>query len=173
MSEEQGPLDGRSAADQELMTRLEGVYALSPAGAVDAAAMAIASQLERLGADTGFVAAVSEDGLTVEVARVTPASDAPVRLAFPLSSPYPLASAIRRDETLFIASNEGLTCDHPGLARLRTDDHACATLPLHSAQGEVIGAVNVSFNEPRVFTDVDRQEIAALVASCEAELSGF
>lgn len=148
------------------MARLEEVYALADAGALEAGAAILAARLNDLGADAGFVATVSADRRTVEVARVTPFSRAPVRLAFPANAPYPLAAAIRRDEALFISSNETLACDHPGLIRMRGEDHACATLPLHTGDGKVIGSANISFEDPREFSDRDRAEIKVLFAAC-------
>jgi hypothetical protein len=155
-----------SGDKRDLMTRLETVYALADAGALDAAAGVLAARLSSLGADAGFVAMVSPDGRTLEVARVTPFSGTPVRLAFPFDAPYPLAAAIRRNEALFISSNDTLACDHPGLIRIRGEDHACATLPLRSNDGAVIGSANVSFEDPREFTDSDRAEIESLFAAC-------
>jgi GAF domain-containing protein len=133
--------------------------------------MALAERLGEIGADAGFVGAVSANGLTIEVARVTPFSKSPVRLAFPIGAPYPLAAAIRRGEALFITNNDALACDHPGLVRLRGEDHACATLPLRNAAGSVIGSVNFGFDDPREFGDEDRATIAELVAACEALIS--
>ena len=161
-----------SDRDHDLMARLESVYAGSSGpDNLDAAAGVLARRLNALGADAGFVATVSPDGQTIEVARVTPFSGAPVRLAFPADAPYPLAAAIRRDERLFISSNEALECEHPGLIRIRGDDHACATFPLHGPQGVVIGSANVSFEDPREFTDSDRAEIEALFTACEAAMA--
>jgi hypothetical protein len=157
-----------AASDEErdLMARLEEVYALGDTGALDAAAAVLAARLSALGADAGFVATVSPDKRTVEVARVTPFSNAPVRLAFPADAPYPLAAAIRRNEALFISSNDTLACDHPGLFRLRGDDHACATFPLRGADGTVLGSANVSFEDPREFSAGDRTELESLFAAC-------
>jgi hypothetical protein len=157
-----------TASDEErdLMARLETVYAFAAASALDAAAAVLSSRLRILGADAGFVATVTPDGRTIEVARVTPFSGVPVRLMFPLDSPYPLAAAIRREEALFISSNDTLACDHPGLIRLRGEDHACATVPLRGVDGTVIGSANVSFEEPREFSDHDRAEIESLFAAC-------
>jgi hypothetical protein len=158
--------------ERELMDRLESVYALAGSGALEAAAAVLARRLGPLGADAGFVAIISEDRRTVEVARVTPFSDAPVRLAFPADAPYPLAAAIRRNEALFISSNDTLACDHPGLIRMRGEDHACATVPLRARDGAVLGSANVSFEEPREFSDLDRAELEALFAACAEAMAG-
>jgi hypothetical protein len=124
--------DAERATSAKTMERLEEIYAAAPGARSpnEAVAMMVAPLLADIGADAGFVGAVSADGRTVEVARVTPFSKAPVRLAFPLDAPYPLAATIRRAQPLFIASNEQLACDHPGLIRVEAEDHACATLPL-------------------------------------------
>lgn len=160
-------------ADPDLIQRLERVYASmhGPVAIVDAAAAMLAGRLNQLGADVGFVAAVTPDGETVEVARVTPHSNIPVRLAFPISAPYPLAAAIRYDARMFISSNEALACDHPGIVRIRGDDHACVTVPLHGSNGRVAGSLNVSFEEPRDFTDADRALIDDITVECEAVLA--
>jgi hypothetical protein len=155
-----------SDEQRELMARLEAVYTSSGPGALDAAAAVLADRLSALGADAGFVGKVTADGRTIEVARVTPFSGVPVRLAFPADAPYPLAAAIRRNEALFISSNDTLACDHPGLIRMRGEDHACATFPLRGDHGAVIGSANVSFEEPREFSDRDRAEIESLFVAC-------
>jgi GAF domain-containing protein len=161
----------RGTGERDLMARLEAVYASGDAGPLEAAAAVLAARLGALGADAGFVAAVSGDGRTVDVARVTPFSESPVRLAFPADAPYPLAAAIRHGEPLFISSNDTLECDHPGLIRIRGEDHACATLPLHGPSGAVIGSANVSFEEPREFSESDRRQIEGLFVACEEAMA--
>jgi hypothetical protein len=156
----------KSDGERDLMARLEAAYTSVDTGVLEAAAAILAARLSALGADAGFVATVSSDGRTVEVARVTPFSHTPIRLAFPADAPYPLAAAIRRNEALFISSNDTLECDHPGLIRMRGDDHACATVPLRGVDGGVIGSANVSFEDPREFSDGDRSEIEAVFAAC-------
>ncbi len=161
-----------SKAERDLMARLEEVYAgVEVSGVLEAAAATLASGLGDVGADAGFIGVVSRDGRTVDVRRVTPFSRVAVRLAFPIEAPYPLAAAIRRDEAMFIASNEALACDHPGLVRVRGEDHACATRPLRGPSGAVIGSANVSFEDPREFTDGDRRGIEELFAACEATIA--
>lgn len=154
------------------MERLGDIYASgSGAGAIDDVARLLADRLEALGADAGFLAAPTPDGQTLEVARVTPFCAAPVRLAFPADAPYPLAHAIRTGKAFYVSSNDALACDHPGLVRVREEDHACATLPLHGVDGRVIGSANVSWEDPRSFTDADRHAIEELFALVESELS--
>jgi GAF domain-containing protein len=150
------------------MERLEEIYAAAPGTGTpsEAVAMMVAPFLTEVGADAGFVGAVAADGRTIEVARVTPYSKAPVRLAFALDAPYPLAATIRRAQPLFIASNEQLACDHPGLIRVEAEDHACATMPLLAEDGELLGALNLGFEDPHEFTDEERTAIEQLAARC-------
>ena len=137
---------------------------------VDAAAMVLAGFLRGLQADAGFVASLAADGATVEVARVTERAATPVRLTFPADAPYPLAAALRESTARYISSNDDLECNHPGLVRMRGDDHACATVPLYDPDRELIGALNVSYEDPRDFTDEDRTLIELLSHRCAAAL---
>jgi GAF domain-containing protein len=153
--------------EHDVLTRLGEIYApvagLQP---VEAAALLVARTLDDLGADTGFLATLAPDGQTLEVIRVTPASENLVRLAFPLSSPYPIAEAMRGRQSMFIASNEQLRCDHPGLVRVQSEDHACATLPLFDDQGELLGAINIGFDDPHEFSEDERSGIEMLADRC-------
>lgn len=167
--------------DSEAQNRLRERHVLDRLGALytpiaglrpaDAAALFVAQGLDALGADTAFVGTVGEDGQTLEVIRVTPASDNLVRLAFPLGSPYPIAEAIRVRRPMFIASNEQLRCDHPGLVRVQSEDHACATMPLFDEQGDLLGALNVGFEDPHEFSDGERRMIEFLAGRCATILA--
>ena len=132
----------------------------------DVATVIVADCLEVLNADAGYVGTVGTDGQTIEVARVTEFSHTPVRLEFPLDAPYPLAETIRTGRELFIESNEQLVCDHPGLVRVKEEDHACATLPLYDENGDLLGALNLGFDEPHEFTPDEREQIQILAGFC-------
>jgi GAF domain-containing protein len=158
--------------ERDVLDRLGTIYApLAGSGPVDTAARFVAQGLETIGADAGFVATVAADGQTLEVIRVTPASDDLVRLAFPVASPYPIAEAIRVRRAMFIASNEQLRCDHPGLVRVQSEDHACATLPLFDEQGDLLGALNIGFEDPHEFSDGERRVIEFLAERCATILA--
>ena len=137
---------------------------------VDVAAGCLFEELSQLGADAGYIGRPGPSQLSIEVARVTPFSPLPVRLAFPATALYPLVQALRSGSPLFIGSNEQLECDHPGLIRVVAEDHACATFPLRAGDGAVVGAVNFAFEEPREFTDDDRNRIAAAADRCAKAL---
>ena len=122
--------------------------------------------LERVGADAAYVATPRGDGEPLEVARVTPFAERPVALDVPADAPYPIAEAVRTRRPLFIASNDDL-CQHPGLVRISSEDHACATLPLVDDDGTLVGAVNFGFDDPHEFSAEER----ALIEVVAAELA--
>lgn len=157
--------------DEELIETLERIYARSAPLPVDLAALAAQQELEAVGADAAFVAVRAENGTAIEVARVTRYSTHPIRLAFALDAPYPLAEVLRRGNEIFVASNEQLACDHPGLVRVNEEDHACATIPLRGEGGELLGALNLGFEDPHEFTDEERQAIGRLAQRCAAVLA--
>ena len=128
----------------------------------EVATVIVAECLEALDADAGFVATLSEDRQTLEVSRVTRYSHNPVHLTLPLDAPYPLAETVRARQPLFITSNEQLACDHPGLVRVQAEDHACATLPLFDHDGELLGAINLGFDEPHAFSEEELDVILRL-----------
>jgi GAF domain-containing protein len=165
---------GKRRAEAEMLASLEEVYRQADplhAAAADVVARMIGPLLAGLGADVGFVATLARGGRTLEVARITPHSQTPVRLAFPADAPYPLAVAVRRKEPLFIESNEQLACDHPGLVRVQNEDHACATLPLLAGDGRLLGALNLGFEEPHEFSDEERRRIETLGRRCAETLA--
>jgi hypothetical protein len=102
----------------------------------------------------------------IDVYRVTAFSGNVVRLTVPAAAPYPLAHAIRTREQLFIASNEQLRCDHPGLVRVEPADHACATVVLLAPAGEMLGALNVAWEDPHEFTGDERLLIDVVARRC-------
>jgi len=159
--------EGPNEQDLELLSRLEEIYAtgalLTPA---DHAALVVAGELGSVSADAAFVATVSDDGARIEVSRVTPGSEGPVHLAFPLNAPYPLAAVLRRPAAMFIESNHQLACDHPGMVRVDAADHACATIPLRGADERLIGALNLGFDTPHAFSEAERAAIELVAERC-------
>lgn len=136
----------------------------------DVATVLVARCLATLDADAGFVATLSDDGSTIQVERVTRYSENPVHLEFPVDAPYPIAETIRTRKPLLIASNEAL-CEHPGLVRVKSEDHACATLPLVGEDGELLGAINLGFDEPHEFTAQELDVISVLAQHCTQAMS--
>ncbi|MGN6244592.1 MAG: putative bifunctional diguanylate cyclase/phosphodiesterase [Motilibacteraceae bacterium] len=118
-------------------------------------------------ADAGFVALSPRPGAPLQVLHVARLTEPPAPLELAPDAPYPLAVAVRSGQALFIPSNEDLRCEHPGLVRLRGEDHACASIPLR-VDDEVQGALNLSWDEPRAFDDDERALLEALGLHCAA-----
>lgn len=137
----------------------------------DVAATMIADSLSALGADAGFVATPDQELGLLEIARVTPYARHPVRFTLALDAQYPLAETIRTRESLFIENNEQLACNNPGLIRMRSEDHSCATVPLLDESGELLGALNLGFDEPRTFGARDYERIDLLTRHCAQAMS--
>lgn len=139
---------------------------------VEKAAVRVRQALERIGADAGYIGIPSRTGRAVHVLRVTPESQNFVELGFSIDAPYPLAAAIRHGVPLFVGDNASLACMHPGLVRLRAEDHACATVPLLAGDGTLLGAINVTFEDPHEFSETERLTLEALARECAEDLQG-
>lgn len=137
----------------------------------DVAATMVADSLSALGADAGFIATLDPELGLLEIARVTPYARHPVRFTLALEAPYPLAESIRTRQPLFIENNEQLACNNPGLVRIRSEDHSCATIPLLDESGELLGALNLGFDEARTFSRRDYERIDLLVRHCAEAMS--
>ena len=133
---------------------------------VEVALPLVFESLAALGAESGYVATVDPSGEKIDVARVTEHSRRPVNLSFDLDAPYPLAETIRTRAPLLIPSNHQLECEHPGLVRVKPEDHACATLPLFDGHGELLGAINIAFDEPKPFSDAELELIDITATHC-------
>lgn len=148
----------------ELLERLErGGRALNRALTPTQVLIAVLREgLEVLGADTGYLAVLDDDGGTLQVRRINPSNDAVEHLGeVPADAMLPIAEAARTGALMFIGSNEDLRCSHPGLTRLLADDHACATLPL-ATDGNVRAVLNIGFDKPRSFDERDRELFSLL-----------
>jgi GAF domain-containing protein len=134
----------------------------------DVAFVMLTSGLRALGADAGFLAVYDSDREILRVSRFAGYDSIPVQqLEVPISANLPIAHSIRMRTALFVGSNEELMCDHAGLARLDPDDHACATVPLMISEDvPPLGAINVRFDSPREFSQVDRKLLAMLGERC-------
>jgi diguanylate cyclase (GGDEF)-like protein/PAS domain S-box-containing protein len=133
----------------------------------EVALLVLRAGMEAFDADTGFVALSPRPGAPLQVLHVARLSAPPEPLEVPPEAPYPLAAAVRTGRSLFIASNEELRCAHPGMVRLRGEDHACASIPLR-VDDAVQGALNLSWDQPRPFDADERDLLEALGVQCAA-----
>ena len=120
--------------------------------------------LRGLGAASGVVVAVREEGDELEI--VDSHGYKPETLApwtrFPLAAEIPLALAARDDVLVSIESPDELEARFPAVAAGRTEPTAAwLALPL-SAGGSVLGAVGLSFSAPRSFSKAELDYAQAL-----------
>lgn len=142
---------------------------MSSAGTPDEVAFVmLTSGLRALGADAGFLAVYDSERELLRVSRFAGYDSIPVeQLEVPLAANLPIAHAIRMRTALFVGSNEELLCDFDGLERLDPADHACASVPLMVGEDvPPLGAINVRFDSPREFSQVDRRLLAMLGERC-------
>jgi GAF domain-containing protein len=133
----------------------------------------LTSGLRALGADAGFLAVYESDRELLRVSRFAGYDSIPVeQLEVPLAANLPIAHAVRMRTALYVGSNEELMCDHPGLERIDPNDHACASVPLMVSEDlPPLGAINVRFDSPREFSQVDRRLFALLAERCAQAMS--
>jgi PAS domain S-box-containing protein len=93
----------------------------------------------------------------------------------PLSTPVPLADAVRTAEPVFVESREALLARAPALATSITGgadarEGAWAALPL-LAGDQAIGALGLAFEEPRTFDEDDRGFLITLAGQVALALA--
>lgn len=142
---------------------------MSSAGTPDEVAFVmLTSGLRALGAEAGFLGVFDSERDLLRVSRFAGYDSFPVeQLEVPISANLPIAYAIRMRTALFVGSNDELACSHEGLDRLDPHDHACASVPLLAGDdAPPLGAINVRFDSPREFSQVDRRLLTLLGERC-------
>jgi PAS domain S-box-containing protein len=148
---------GRTRRLQALTEALS--EALTPAQVAD---VLMDQGVASLNADAGVLVLLAEDGLTLEVLahRGYPPERVEGWRRFPLSAPTPLTEAVRTGEIVVVASPEERVRRYPALGA--ENQHPMSlSVPL-LAEGERLGAMGLSFHEPRALSDEDRDFALAL-----------
>lgn len=152
-----------------LQQLLEATGAMSAASTPDEVAQAVlTSGLRALEADAAFLAVVDGNGRQLRVSRFTGYDAIPVeQLELPLDANLPIAHAVRMRTTVLLGSNDDLASELPGCERLDPSDHACASIPLLAGEDEPpLGAINIRFDTPRVFSRMDERLFRLLGERC-------
>jgi len=172
--------EARLAAEQAALrnAQLLGITAaLSTAVTQEDVARAVVERgVAALGATAGWVALYSADGRTLEV--LAQKGSSPEQLArygsLPVDSPLPLAVAARTGEAQWLTPLEEAIERH---AEIRTDlqeayakgRRALAAVPL-AVGGRSIGAIGLSFDDPRDVEGTDAEFLTALAQQCAQAL---
>jgi len=89
---------------------------------------------------------------------------------FPLDAPAPLAEAVRTGEPVFLESIQAAERFPSVIAQAKQGSNkSWASIPL-VAEGRIIGAMGLSFNDPQPFTPDDRNFMLALGRQCAQAL---
>jgi PAS domain S-box-containing protein len=88
-----------------------------------------------------------------------------------LTADRPTTEAARRRVPVFVTGPDDLTRRFPAMVELfaRVGDQAIASVPL-LVHGDCLGAMTLTWTEPRAFSDEDRQFVAALGDTCAQAL---
>jgi PAS domain S-box-containing protein len=126
-----------------------------------------------LGASLASVRLLTDDGASLREMSVSGEQLDTSRLwqSIPMDSPYPLTDAVRTGEPIWLESPEIVQEHYPALVpHMRARGYAAlVSLPLRVDE-RVIGAMALSFAEPRAFTAEDRVFLLVLAEQCAQAL---
>ncbi len=130
--------------------------------------------LPALGAQTGSLALIGEDGTTVDVQGGSEASPYlnSEWLTRPIGTLTPLITALRTGESLFIHDRAelGNVFDLRRIDMLNDTQRSWVAVPLH-AGGRPLGAMGLSFDALQRFDDTQRVRLASFAALCANALT--
>jgi PAS domain S-box-containing protein len=159
----------RAEATAHRLARLQAVTAaLSEALTASEVAETVLGQgLLATGAHAGSICAVTDEGRSLQV--LAHAGYRPQQLdgwlTIPVAKRAPLSDAARTGRPVLLERAEELAATYPELAALARPCRAIAALPL-IAQGRVVGAMGLSFDERRRFDRDETTFLCALAQQC-------
>ncbi len=124
-----------------------------------------------LGAYTGMVVLLAEDGQTLEILGTFgyPAELTGHQQSLALTQPVPLAEAMHSGLPVWVESPAEFAARYPQLLVLQPQLGAGVAFPLGLPQ-RMIGALNISFAAPRVFSADDRVYLQMIAQQCTQAL---
>lgn len=161
--------EARIAAERavERLARLQEATAafgraLSPERVAD---VVVNAGIGLLGAVAASIALLHDDGATLEVLRSVGYSPETLQhwRTFPLATPAPIADAIRRRQTIQLASLAERNAQYPHLAAAYPHSEECSWLAVPMMAGErVVGAIGLEFKGSRSFDPDDSSYLQTL-----------
>ncbi|HEX6509333.1 MAG TPA: ATP-binding protein [Chloroflexota bacterium] len=165
----------RAERAAERTSRLQSVSAaLSEALKASQVAEAVLTQgIGALGASAGVIAHLTDTPGELEVLASTGYPEAVVDAMrrFPIGARVPLAQAVRTGDPVWIESSDHWIARFPELTDIRSglDTQASASIPL-IVKGSAVGALGLSFREPRSFGDDEKNFTLSLASQCAQAL---
>jgi PAS domain S-box-containing protein len=155
----------RTARLQRVTAALAG--ALTPE---EVAEVVMREGVEALGASAGTLCLLDDESAELEVVRSEglPRQMVDAWRRFPVDAGVPLAEAARTGEPVLLTTREELGARYPALVTT-LKHHAWAAVPL-LADGRALGAIGLSFVEPRHFADEERDFLLAIGRQCAGTL---
>lgn len=132
----------------------------------------VEQSLAILGANAGTVVLLDRTGAHLEMVSDLGYSTEVIERwgRFPLTSPTPLAVAVRTGQPIFIESPEAEMTNYPELIKAQATHYpAFAAIPL-MIETRILGGLSLSFEEPQVFREEDRGFALALARQCAQAL---
>ena len=161
---------GEAEKARQLASAIGGLTAAATKVAVLAAFI---DALPALGAQTGSLALIGEDGTTVDVQGGSEASPyLSDWLTRPIGARTPLITAVRTGDALFIHDRAELASafDLGALEMFDDTQRSWVAVPLH-AGGRPLGALGLSFDALQRFDDTQRVRLASFAALCANALT--
>lgn len=133
----------------------------------EVAATAAGQGAEALGASSAWVALLSENGRSLELAHAAGHGPATRQrfASLPIDAELPLAEAVRTAAPVWLESAEAIFGGYPRFREVRPQAQAAALLPL-ADNGTALGAIGLVFDYRHVFTRDDRDYLLALTRLC-------
>jgi signal transduction histidine kinase len=160
-------------AEFERADRLQAVTALLAEALTpdQVAEVIIAQGLAALGARAGSIAQLVDGDTALEIVSEFGYHEDLVDpwRRFSIDHPAPMADAVRAASPVWLGSPAERAARYPGLAPISADDGAWVALPL-LVKGRPIGAIGLSFAEPRVFDADDQAFMLTLTQQCALAL---
>ena len=129
----------------------------------DVAALIIDQAIAALGASSGALAAMSDDGRALRFMALRGISNLAVGDTVPLDAALPVSTAMREARAIILERPEQVREGFPDVVPRHATDgvQSVAAIPMEN-RGRVLGALLIRFNVPHVFSSADRSFMSAL-----------
>jgi signal transduction histidine kinase/ActR/RegA family two-component response regulator len=159
----------RRAAEEDLRRSARMIGELAQAATVDEVVdVAVRVGVRALGAASGGVMLVSEDGRELRMKEATGYSDESISAygGMPVASELPAAVAFRRNQPIFIPTRDQYLRHFPGVSpALVQSGQSRAAVPL-GGRDRVLGVLVLTFTERQRFNGEQRARILSLGSQC-------